>query len=225
MRTRPAGFEPSDTSIFAALAEPMARVLLDTTVLIDVLRGRPAAARLGSLRGQQDVPFVCALNVEEVIRGLRPGEEAGARRLFNGMLVAPLGRPEGELAGRWRRKYAARSVTLSQADCLVAAAAVGVGARLATGNAKDYPMPELVIEHWPVGRKGFGWATKGGIKIIRKPYGENEGDIWTGTGSEVANRLPAGQVLIHEIINGEDSVYVTEDPEIIERARKGDELR
>ncbi|HKF16576.1 MAG TPA: PIN domain-containing protein [Candidatus Dormibacteraeota bacterium] len=152
MRTRPAGFEPSDTSIFAALAEPMARVLLDTTVLIDVLRGRPAAARLGSLRGQQDVPFVCALNVEEVIRGLRPGEEAGARRLFNGMLVAPLGRPEGELAGRWRRKYAARSVTLSQADCLVAAAAVGVGARLATGNAKDYPMPELVIEHWPVGR-------------------------------------------------------------------------
>ena len=69
----------------------MARVLLDTTVLIDVLRGRPAAARLGSLRGEQDVAFVCAINVEEVIRGLRPGEEVGARRLFNGMLMAPLG--------------------------------------------------------------------------------------------------------------------------------------
>ena len=35
--------------------------------------------------------FVCAINVEEVIRGLRPGEEVGARRLFNGMLMAPLG--------------------------------------------------------------------------------------------------------------------------------------
>ena len=130
----------------------MARVLIDTTVLIDVLRGRPAAERLRSLRRQQDVPFVCAINVEEVVRGLRPGEEAGAGRLFNGMVVAPLGRAEGELAGGWRHMYAARGVTLSQADCLVAAAALGVGARLATGNPKDYPMPELLVEHWPVGR-------------------------------------------------------------------------
>jgi len=130
---------------------PMARVLLDTTVLIDVLRGRPAGARVESLHRQQGVLFVCAINVEEVIRGLRPGEEDGARRLFNGVLVAPLGRVEGELAGRWRQRHAARGVTLNQADCLVAAAALGVGARLATGNVKDYPMPELVVEHWPVG--------------------------------------------------------------------------
>jgi len=45
----------------------------------------------------------------------------------------------------------ARGVTLAQADCLIAAAAVGVGARLATGNRKDFPMPELSVEHWPVG--------------------------------------------------------------------------
>jgi predicted nucleic acid-binding protein len=43
-------------------------------------------------------------------------------------------------------------VTLSQADCLIAAAARGVGARLATGNPKHFPMPELSTEHWPVGR-------------------------------------------------------------------------
>jgi predicted nucleic acid-binding protein len=43
-------------------------------------------------------------------------------------------------------------VTLSQADCLIASAAVGAGARLATGNPKDFPMEELEVEHWPAGR-------------------------------------------------------------------------
>lgn len=129
----------------------MGAVLLDTTVLIDALRGRPAAARLRALRRAGDTPFVCAVNVEEVVRGLRQGEETVVRRLLTGLRVAPLGRDEGWRAGRWRRELAATGTTLSQADCLVAAAAVGIGARLATGNPQDFPMAELTVEHWPVG--------------------------------------------------------------------------
>ncbi|MDP9441315.1 MAG: PIN domain-containing protein, partial [Actinomycetota bacterium] len=68
----------------------MGAVLLDTTVLIDALRGRPAAARLRALRRAGDTPFVCAVNVEEVVRGLRPGEETVVRRLLTGLGVAPL---------------------------------------------------------------------------------------------------------------------------------------
>lgn len=129
----------------------MGAVLLDTTVLIDALRGRPAADRLRGLRRAGDTPFACSVNVEEVVRGLRAGEEAGARRLLAGVRIAPLGRDEGWRAGRWRRELAATGRTLSQADCLIAAAALGVGARLATANPQDFPMPELVVEHWPVG--------------------------------------------------------------------------
>ncbi|HVF76170.1 MAG TPA: hypothetical protein VM938_14125 [Acidimicrobiales bacterium] len=47
------------------------------------------------------------------------------------------------------REFAERGVTLHQADCLIAAAAVGVGAGLATANIDDFPMPELAVEHWP----------------------------------------------------------------------------
>jgi predicted nucleic acid-binding protein len=129
----------------------MGRVLLDTTVLIDALRGRGAAVRLRRLRAAHDVPFVCAVNVEEIFRGVRPAEEPAVTRLLNGLLVAPMGRAEGERAGTWRRSFAARGLTLSQSDCLVAAAAVGLGARLATGNPKDFPMPEVLVDHWPVG--------------------------------------------------------------------------
>jgi predicted nucleic acid-binding protein len=127
------------------------RLLLDTTVLIDALRGLPAAERLRGLRASGQTPSICAVNVEEVLRGTDPDEEAAVTRFLGGLHLAPLGRAEGELAGRWRRDHARNGLTLSQADCLIAAAAVGIGARLATGNPKHFPMPELELEHWPVG--------------------------------------------------------------------------
>ena len=129
----------------------MARLMLDSTVLIDALRGRPAAQRLRSLRRTGVEPWACVISVEEIWRGLRPEEEPGARRLFNGLRIAPLGVAEGMRAGAWRREFASRGVTLHQADCLIAAATVGIGATLATANVADYPMARLLIMPWPVG--------------------------------------------------------------------------
>lgn len=128
----------------------MAAVLLDTTVIIDLLRGRAGALRrLSELRDAGDSPLVCAINVEETVRGLRPSERETATALFGGLRVIPLTAVEGWRAGEWRRRYASRGRTLAQADCLIAAAAVTMGARLATGNPRDFPMTELVVEHWP----------------------------------------------------------------------------
>ncbi len=126
-------------------------LLLDTTVLIDALRDRPAAQRIRDLRAASQVPWICAVNVDEVLRGTNDEEEELVIRFLNGLHLAPLGRAEGECAGRWRRAHAREGVTLSQADCLIAAAAAGVGARLATGDPKHFPMPDLDVEHWPVG--------------------------------------------------------------------------
>jgi predicted nucleic acid-binding protein len=128
------------------------QVLLDTTVLIDLLRGRPGAIqRLGSLRRHPGVPCTTAVNVEEIHRGLRVDERAAADQLFDGLRVVEIGRGEGELAGGWRREHAARGITLAQADCLIAAAAVTGAIPLATGNPKHFPMTELDLQHWPVG--------------------------------------------------------------------------
>jgi predicted nucleic acid-binding protein len=126
-------------------------LLLDTTVLIDALRDRPVAGRLRELRDADRVPWICAVNVDEVLRGTNTKEEALVIRFLSGLHLAPLGRAEGERAGRWRRDFARLGVTLSQGDCLIAAAAVGVDARLVTGNPKHFPMDELEVEHWPVG--------------------------------------------------------------------------
>jgi predicted nucleic acid-binding protein len=130
----------------------MAMILLDTTVLIDLLRGRPAVIeRVKTLRATGDTPQTCAINVEEVVRGLRPPEHDPARRLFAGLRVVLLGDHEGWQAGAWRRQFASRGETLSQADCLVAAAAIATNARLATGNPRHFPFEGLTVEHWPAG--------------------------------------------------------------------------
>jgi predicted nucleic acid-binding protein len=126
-------------------------LLLDTTVLIDALRGRGAAERIRQLRKTNEVPWICAVNIDEVLRGARANERERTIRVLAGLHIAPLGREEGMRAGDWRREHAAKGVTLVQADCLIAAAAMGIGARIATGNPKDFPMPELEVEHWPVG--------------------------------------------------------------------------
>jgi predicted nucleic acid-binding protein len=127
-------------------------ILLDTTVLIDVLRGRPGAVeRLRALRRHGDVPFTTPISVEEIHRGLRDAERGAASRLFDGLRVVPIGRPEGVRAGDWRRQHASRGVTLAQADCLIAAAAVAARVPLATGNPEHFPMQELEVQHWPPG--------------------------------------------------------------------------
>ena len=127
----------------------MSRLLLDSTVLIDALRGRSAAERIRGLRRTGTEPWVCVISIEEIWRGVRPSEEPQVHRLFRGLRLAPLGLAEGIRAGTWRRAFAEQRVTLYQADCLIAASAVGVGASLATANVSDYPMSEIAVEHWP----------------------------------------------------------------------------
>ncbi len=129
----------------------MARLLLDSTVLIDALRGLPAVQRLRSLRRTGVEPWACVISVEEIWRGLLPDEERAARRLFDGLRISPLGVAEGVRAGSWRREFSLQGVTLHQADCLIAAAAVGIGATLATANVDDFPMAELDLMPWPIG--------------------------------------------------------------------------
>ena len=109
------------------------------------MSGQPGVRRRSSLRLRNRAP------VEELSRGVRETEEAALGRFLGGFRLAPLGREEAELAGRWRRDFALRGVTLGQADCLIAAAAAGIGASLATGNPKHFPMDELVVDYWPAG--------------------------------------------------------------------------
>jgi len=85
------------------------------------------------------------------------------------------------------------------------------------GRKIGIPPPMEIFAGPPAGLYGVGAQKRG-------PYGTNEGDIWDSDGSEIQgqlNEVGGGMVLIHEIIDGEEKLYTTDNAEIIERAKAG----
>jgi predicted nucleic acid-binding protein len=119
------------------------KLLIDTDVLIDLLRGRERTRAFLDGATVRAVPCCSVISVAELWAGMRPGEEADTTDLLDGLVILPVSREIAELAGRFTR--ATRSRRLELADCLIAATAVAEGAALATGNARDYPMPEVTV--------------------------------------------------------------------------------
>lgn len=127
----------------------MAKYLLDTTALINHLRGRPEVVDLvSSLASQGHQLGICCINVAELYSGLNPGEQDRAERLVDSLDYYEVSREAAKQAGRYRYDFARRGVTLSFADTLIAATAINEMATLITANAKDFPMEELqLVEH------------------------------------------------------------------------------
>lgn len=122
-------------------------LFLDTSVVIDLLRGADYTATLIARRPLHVSP----ITIHGVLRGMRPGEEELTFDLMTGFTVAAIGQREAALSANWRREFAARGTTLDMADTMIAAGAALRGLSLATGNVKDFPMPELQLEQWPPG--------------------------------------------------------------------------
>ena len=112
--------------------------LLDTSVLIDVLRGSEAAA--GWLASLDDVPSCSELTRAEVLRGVRSPERAPTDRLLSALRWVSVDEPVSRLAGELGRQYRRSHPGLSIADLVIAATAQLLDAGLATANVRHYPM-------------------------------------------------------------------------------------
>ncbi|MBA3450226.1 MAG: type II toxin-antitoxin system VapC family toxin [Chloroflexia bacterium] len=118
--------------------------LLDTTVLVDVSRGRePAFSWLReSLRRQQQL-CISAVSVAELFAGLSPRRREEWREFINDLTHWDVTTEIGILAGILRYDLARRGRTIHIPDALIAATALVYGAALVTDNVKDFPMPEI----------------------------------------------------------------------------------
>jgi predicted nucleic acid-binding protein len=125
------------------------RLLLDTSVLIDVLRSRNGRRELLAelARGGHSLT-TSALNVAEVFAGTRPEEQPNTRAFLNALECDQLTRTAAQLAGTFKSKWAKKGRTLTLADAIIAAIALENGCILMTDNRKDFPMSEL--EHYPL---------------------------------------------------------------------------
>lgn len=121
----------------------MSKVLLDTEILIDILRGRAAVRTFLFDLTDRAVPCCSVMSVAELYAGMRPEEKRVTDILLDALVVIPVGQEIAEVAGRFKQREKSRRLEL--ADCIIAATAFVEGATLATGNTKDYPMSEITI--------------------------------------------------------------------------------
>ncbi len=119
----------------------MTRLVLDTDILINLLRGS-AAARDFVANALEEHELLCSvITVAEIWTGMRVHEEQATRLLIDSLKVIEVNQTIAEQAGRF--KGTVKSHVLELDDCLIAATAFCTGAALATGNGKHYPMKEL----------------------------------------------------------------------------------
>lgn len=116
----------------------MTPYVLDTSVLIDVLRGSEPAARW--LRELDEVPVCSEITRAEVLRGVRSAERRPTDRLLNALRWVAVDERVSRRAGELGRQYRRSHPGLSVADLMIAATALEVDASLATGNVRHYPM-------------------------------------------------------------------------------------
>jgi hypothetical protein len=113
-------------------------VVLDTTVLIDVLRGRSGAVDF--LKGLEALPSCSEVTRAEVIRGLRASERAAAERLLAWIRWCPVDEGIARLAGELGRRFRGSHRHLGTTDLIVGATAQHLLLPLATSNVKHFPM-------------------------------------------------------------------------------------
>jgi predicted nucleic acid-binding protein len=126
------------------------KLLLDTSVLIDILRRRNHRREfVADLLRAGHTLSTTVLNVAEVYAGMRPGEEAHTEGLLAGLHLYALNESSARLAGKLKNVWSRKGRTLTLADAIVAAVAMEQQCQLLTDNHKDFPMPELQMYPLP----------------------------------------------------------------------------
>jgi predicted nucleic acid-binding protein len=126
------------------------KLLLDTSMLIDVLRHRNQRNEwLAELVRGGHTLSTTTLNVAEIYAGMRPAEEERTEALLGGLELYELSGTSARLAGKLKSAWARKGYTLTLADTIVAAIAIERGCELLTHNRKDFPMPEVQLYPLP----------------------------------------------------------------------------
>jgi predicted nucleic acid-binding protein len=114
-------------------------MILDSDVLIEVLRGNAQTARwVAAEAATGDALRYSPVSRAEIGADIRAGEEMGVAALFAGLDAMTVDATTGELAGERLRRYR-RSHGLELGDALIGASAVQYAERLATFNRRHYP--------------------------------------------------------------------------------------
>src|SRR5690349_21427958 len=128
------------------------KVLVDTSVWIDFLRGRPTeqVEKLEALIKQREDICFCGLVLTEVLQGIRDDKQfALTKSFFSDLLYLECDRSTFELSATIYRELRKKGLTIrNSVDCMIAAVVVQSGVHLLE-NDRDY---QQIEQHYPINR-------------------------------------------------------------------------
>jgi predicted nucleic acid-binding protein len=120
--------------------------LLDTSVLIDVLRRRePAFTQVRQWIVGREELGICAVQVAEFMSGVRPQRRVPEYRFLTALRWWEVTPPAAAYAGFYRYDFARRGVQLDMPDAVIAAVARDWSAVLVTGHVREFPMTDIRV--------------------------------------------------------------------------------
>lgn len=125
----------------------MTRYLLDTTFIVDHLRGSPAAVqRLRQIVDQGDLAFVNDIVTAEAWAGAPSEDDRSLANLLAFLEFIAAGPTHAKTAGRWRARSRAAGRDIGTADALIAACADDSDAAVLTRNVRDFALTPVRVE-------------------------------------------------------------------------------
>ncbi len=116
-------------------------IVVDTSVLIDLLRGDTRASQaLETARAGGELLTGSVLTRTELLAGMHPGEERSILRLFASLPWIEVDHDLADRAGRLTNEYRRSHPGIDPVDYVIAATANRLDAQLWTHNLKHFPM-------------------------------------------------------------------------------------
>lgn len=119
------------------------RHLLDSDVLIWVLRGKTAAVDFVTQLLKNEAPFISSLAVYEIWSGAKKNEETAIDEFLSAFPVLAVTPEIARQGASYYREFRTRGVTISVADALIAATARVHQLVLVSQNQRDFPMTDI----------------------------------------------------------------------------------
>ena len=125
----------------------MSRYLLDTTFIVDHLRGTPEAVeRMRRIVEQGDIPFVNDVVTAEAWAGAPSDDDRALTNLLDFIEFVAAGPMDAKAAGLWRARSRAAGHDIGVADALIAACAEDSRASVLTRNVRDFAQTPVSVE-------------------------------------------------------------------------------
>ena len=119
--------------------------LLDTYVLIWILRGRDEIIDKISQLKEKSPVCISVISIAEIYQNIFPSELTTTEEFLNLHNIFEVDAKIAKIAGLYFQQYSKQLQNLSLADCLIAATANAHDLSLVTLNIKHFPMKDIKL--------------------------------------------------------------------------------